>query len=112
MHRNSKEEFLFLDPCDIHYFYVFQYQLYNNRIELNQAYQEGRFIEQAQIETGKSVGAWGGMKAASGIVAFSPIPITKHPVVAIVIVGIGGIAGSVGGESAVRYMQNLNPVSQ
>jgi RHS repeat-associated protein len=74
--------------------------------ELGVAANEGRFVEQAEIEGGKIAGALAGMKMASGMVASSPIPATKHPVVAIVLVGAGGVAGSIGGEQAVRSMQN------
>jgi hypothetical protein len=73
--------------------------------ELAEAASEGRFVEQAQIEVGRTSGAWAGMKLTAGAVAYSPIPITKHPVVAVVLVGVGGIAGSIGGDRFVNWLQ-------
>ena len=80
-------------------------------VELGTAAQEGRLIEQAEIETGKLAGAWLGMKVFGAAAAASPDPFTKTPVGATIAVGIGGVVGSIGGEKAVRSIQNNVSIS-
>jgi RHS repeat-associated protein len=75
-------------------------------ISLADAANEGRFVEQAKIEGGKLAGAWLGMKTMSLAIGSSPDPYTKHPAVAIIVVGAGGVVGSIFGEKGVRAMQN------
>ncbi len=75
---------------------------------LNDAHSEGKLGDQTAIEGGSWAGGWAGIKLGGKIMSKLPF---KHPVIGLAGVAIFGIAGSIGGASAVEAMIAPKPMN-
>jgi RHS repeat-associated protein len=83
------------------------YSLYQTGNNLYNANQQGRLPQQLGIEVSKMAGARLGMSIGAQFVLFSPWPVFKHPIVALVTVGVTTAIGSFGGEKGAKFLQSF-----